>query len=444
VAKSGKGKGTDARRSSPSRRTTSRATGPRPAGARTEAVARRKRSTRDGAVRALHESEARFHELADNISQFAWTADRTGRRYWYNKRWLDYTGTTIKEMEGWGWQKVHHPEHVDRVVEKIRRSFEDGMTWEDTFPLRGRNGDYRWFLSRALPIRDGAGEIVRWFGTNTDVTEQIEAERALRRLNQTLEQRVEAATSERLQAEEKLQEARRALAQAARRTSLAALSAGIAHEIKNPLGAILTNAEAGLMSLAAGPSALNDVRDCLTDIAADVQRAHKVIESVRAVFGEASGPGKSVGVNDIVRQIVTLLRSELKAAGAQIEFDLAPDLPLILGRAGQLQQVFLNLVINAAEAMMKIEDRQRLLRIESKRLDPNGIELTFQDSGPGIDAENIARIFDTFFTTKRDGMGMGLSICRSIVEAHGGTLSVASAMPNGSIFRVALPNDPST
>jgi signal transduction histidine kinase len=169
-----------------------------------------------------------------------------------------------------------------------------------------------------------------------------------------------------------------------------------------------------------------------------------VIESVRAVFGEASGPGKSVGVNDIVRQIVTLLRSELKAAGAQIEFDLAPDLPLILGRAGQLQQVFLNLVINAAEAMMKIEDRQRLLRIESKRLDPNGIELTFQDSGPGIDAENIARIFDTFFTTKRDGMGMGLSICRSIVEAHGGTLSVASAMPNGSIFRVALPNDPST
>ena len=132
------------------------------------------------AEQALRDSEARFRELADNISQFAWTADRAGWIYWYNKRWYDYTGTTLEEMQGWGWQKVHHPEHVDRVVQRIRQSFETGTPWEDTFPLRGRDGSYRWFLSRALPIRDEAGEVVRWFGTNTDITEQIEAEEALR------------------------------------------------------------------------------------------------------------------------------------------------------------------------------------------------------------------------------------------------------------------------
>jgi PAS domain S-box-containing protein len=129
--------------------------------------------------KALRESELRFRELADNISQFAWTADASGWIYWYNKRWHDYTGTTLEDMEGWDWQKVHHPEHVDRVVERIRRSFETGAPWEDTFPLRGKEGAYRWFLSRALPIRNEAGDVVRWFGTNTDVTEQIEAENAL-------------------------------------------------------------------------------------------------------------------------------------------------------------------------------------------------------------------------------------------------------------------------
>ena len=129
--------------------------------------------------KALRESESRFRELANNISQFAWTADANGLIYWYNKRWHDYTGMTLEDMEGWGWQKVHHPEHVERVVKHIRESFETGTPWEDTFPLRGADGSYRWFLSRALPIRNETGEVVRWFGTNTDITKQIEAEKAL-------------------------------------------------------------------------------------------------------------------------------------------------------------------------------------------------------------------------------------------------------------------------
>lgn len=131
---------------------------------------------------AVRESEARFHTLADNISQLAWMADEKGWLFWYNKRWLEYTGATLDDMLGWGWQKVHHEDHLHRVTEKWRAALEAGDTWEDTFPLRGRDGRYRWFLSRAVPIRDSGGRIVRWFGTNTDITALREAQEAQARL----------------------------------------------------------------------------------------------------------------------------------------------------------------------------------------------------------------------------------------------------------------------
>lgn len=127
---------------------------------------------------AVRESEERFRTLADNMSQFAWMADEKGRLFWYNRRWFDYTGTTLDEMRGWGWQTVHHPDHLHRVTETWQAALEAGEAWEDTFPLRGRDGHYRWFLSRAVPIRDADGRILRWFGTNTDITELREAEQA--------------------------------------------------------------------------------------------------------------------------------------------------------------------------------------------------------------------------------------------------------------------------
>ncbi len=135
---------------------------------------------RKQAEEALQESEERFRTLADNMSQFAWMADATGGIFWYNRRWYEYTGTTFEEMQGWGWEKVHHPDHVEQVVKKWQRSHATGEPWEDTFPLRGKDGTYRWFLSRAMPIRDAEGKVMRWFGTNTDVTEQRETEAALR------------------------------------------------------------------------------------------------------------------------------------------------------------------------------------------------------------------------------------------------------------------------
>lgn len=124
--------------------------------------------------------------LVDAIPQLAWIADASGDINWYNQRWYDYTDTDFEQMQGWGWQKVHHPEHVDRVVAKIRLAFESGTPWEDTFPLRSKDGTYRWFLSRALPFRDASGRITRWYGTNTDITERKEIESALRQSEERL------------------------------------------------------------------------------------------------------------------------------------------------------------------------------------------------------------------------------------------------------------------
>ena len=129
---------------------------------------------------ALRASEEKFRTMADNIAQFAWMTDAEGWIFWYNQRWFEYTGTTFEDMQGWGWRAVHHPDHLERVEARFRRCLATGEFWEDTFPLRGRDGEYRWFLSRAVPIRDEAGRVLRWFGTNTDITAQRDAEIALR------------------------------------------------------------------------------------------------------------------------------------------------------------------------------------------------------------------------------------------------------------------------
>lgn len=512
-----------------------------------EDITERKRAEAElgASEKALRESEARFRELADNMHQFAWTADPSGRRYWYNKRWLDYTGATLEEMRGWGWQKAHHPDHLNRVVDSIRRGFESGKPWEDTFPLRGRDGNYRWFLSRAQPIRNEAGDIVRWLGTNTDITEQIEAEKALRELNETLEHRIEAETRERLQiwnvshdllvvadlagkclnlnpawtatlgwseaelldkpsqwlvhpddrektraelgnlaaggktllfenrlrhkngsyhwmswqavandgriyatgrditelkdAEDRLREARRELAHVARRTTLATMTASIAHEIKQPLGAIVANANAGLRWLNKIPPGLDEARETFSDIVADGHRASEVIQSVRAIFNKGEQSGSLLRMNGLVQETIAIVRGDLEAANIRLQTALAAQLPAVRAHKGQLQQVILNIVTNAIDAMRAVTDRERLLKVRCAVLPGAQVELAVEDSGMGIRPDDMERIFDAFFTTKSNGMGMGLAICRSIVEAHGGTLTVSAREPHGSVFRIVLP-----
>ena len=505
-----------------------------------EEITERKR-----AEAALAASEARFRELADNMSQLAWTADARGSTYWYNKRWHDYTGTTLEEIQGWGWQKTHHPDHVERVVNRLRQCFETGSPWEDTFPLRGRDGSYRWFLSRALPIRNEVGDLVRWFGTLTDVTEQIEAEKALRNLNETLEQRVETEAQERARiwnvsqdllvvadlegrfvatnpawsatlgwsevdllhktiewlihpddlaktrvqrvriakghqtqhlenrlrhvdgsyrwlswraaaekgyvyavarditdlksAEDLLRVSRQELAEVSRHTTMGVMAASIAHEVNQPLAAVITNANAGLRWLANAEPDLDEVRAVLERIVNNGHRAGAVITGIRSMFRKDAGELGPVSVNGLIREVLSIVRGELESHQVSLQTELCEELQPVMAEQTQLQQVLLNLIMNAVDAMSPITDRDRVLIVRSETADSNHVAITVEDSGIGVQPEQMNRIFEAFYTTKPQGMGMGLSICRSIIESHGGKLSASARSPHGSIFSVNLP-----
>src|SRR5262249_8493982 len=217
------------------------------------------------------------------------------------------------------------------------------------------------------------------------------------------------------------------------------MAAAIAHEIRQPLGAIVANANAGLRWLTRTPPGLDEARDTFKDIAVAGHRADEVVQSVRAMFGRIDQAGVALDVNELIRETIALVRGDLEAVSVSIELELASQVPLIPGHRGQLQQVILNLVTNAAEAMRTVTERA--LRIRSKPFNSNGLEVTVEDSGTGIQQKDIGRIFDAFFTTKANGMGVGmeLAICRLVVEAHGGTLSVSPVAPHGAAFRITLP-----
>jgi signal transduction histidine kinase len=231
------------------------------------------------------------------------------------------------------------------------------------------------------------------------------------------------------------------LARVARLTAAGAMTASIAHEINQPLAAIVSNGSAGLHWLRKVPPNFREVETTLKQIVSDGNRASEVIGSIRLMF-KADGQVKAlVDVNDLIRQTLTLVRAELRSKGVISELELLDHLPQVSGNRVQLQQVILNLIMNAMEAMGSVAERTRVLRVKSDIVPTQGVVVTVEDSGPGIDVEDMDRVFDAFFTTKSQGMGMGLSICRSIIEAHSGRIWASHGDPHGTIFNVVLPAD---
>ena len=221
-----------------------------------------------------------------------------------------------------------------------------------------------------------------------------------------------------------------------------AMAASIAHEVKQPLAAMVANANAGLRWLTKKTPDLDEVHAALKGVVSAGHRAAEVIGSVRVMFKKDLHGRARFSVNDVVREVLTMVDIDLRTQRVSVSTELREGLPQLLADRGQLQQVFLNLIMNAIEAMRSVTDRARLLRIRSDNIrQPSSVLVTIEDSGTGIEKKDKDRIFEPFFTTKSTGMGIGLAICRSIVEAHGGSLRASANNPHGTIFHVALPTD---
>lgn len=377
-------------------------------------------ATKQSAV-ALRESEERFRAMADNISQLAWMADAGGWIFWYNRRWFDFTGTTLEQMRGWGWQAVHHPDYVEPVTERFKQSVAAGTEWEDTFPLRSKTGEYCWFLSRAQPIRDAQGNITRWFGTNTDVTEskQIELER---------ERILHRETAAREQAE------------AANRAKDEFLSV-LSHELRTPLNAMF----GWTRMLKTGMLDEERAAQAIEVIERNVRLQNNLIEDLLDVSRIISG---KMRIEKVALDFVSLVKKAIETArpvaenkNVRLEFDTAEATQNIGGDASRLQQIVNNLINNAVK--FTPEGGTVSLRLSQKN---GSARLEVKDTGIGIDRARLPHIFDRFYqadsTTKRahSGLGLGLTIVRHLTELHGGSVGATSeGAGRGSTFTIEIP-----
>jgi C4-dicarboxylate-specific signal transduction histidine kinase len=231
-------------------------------------------------------------------------------------------------------------------------------------------------------------------------------------------------------AEEQLQASRRELARVSRQITVGAMTASIAHEVNQPLAAIVVNANAGLRWLARAEPDVDEVRSLLKRIISDGHRASRVIVSIRSMFGKDRCEMSPVSVNDLLGEVLALVHTELESHQISLKTETLDGLPRVMAERG--------LIMNAIEAMSSITDRERILEVRSRLCEHNHVQITVEDSGTGIDPNQMDRIFDAFFTTKTHGTGMGLSICRSIIESHGGRLWVSARSPYGSVFCMTL------
>jgi len=406
------------------------------------------------AEQALRASEEQFRTLADNMSQFAWMADPSGRIYWYNKRWYDYTGTTLEAMRALGWRSVHHPDHHERVSASMKRAVAIGSIWEETFPLRGKDGQYRWFLSRALPIRDDFGQVTHWFGTNTDITAQVAAEEALRELNENLERRVAERTRELAEINHLLhlemgerERAEETLRHAQKMEAIGQLTGGLAHDFNNMLTGVLGALDLIQRRVANGQ--VNELGRYVDAATTSANRAAALTHRLLAFARRQSLDATPVDVNLLVQSMEDMLRRTM-AEHISFETRLQSDPWLAYTDAHQLENALLNLVINARDAMPdggQLTIQTGCVQIRSSQPDSpepgDYVTLSVADNGSGMPAEVVAKAFDPFFTTKPigQGTGLGLSMVYGFVKQTGGHVHIDSTPGQGTLITLFLPRN---
>ena len=361
----------------------------------------------------IQESERRLRTLTEAIPQQIWSAGADGEIDYCNNHLLEYTGHAPDELNGEEFFRILHPEDEPTFRESWAASRESAEKLEGEWRVKGGDGEYRWFLVRSVPQRSGAGrEVGRWYGTHIDIEERRRAERAL----------VEAQTE---------------LSDLSHRLSMGELAASIAHELGQPLTAVMTNAYACREWLQASPANFERASSTAEKIVVESKRASEVVARVRALFRKEIDSRSFVDLNRLIRDLVRLLHDDAVRRRISVQVELDPNLPRVTVDPVQIQQVLLNLATNGMDAMAQTKRRELLIR--SQRNGGKEIQIEVKDRGVGIDPAIAERIFDPFFTTKEQGIGMGLAISRTIVEAHDGRLWASPDASGGSSFQFTLP-----
>ena len=368
------------------------------------------------AEEALRESEARARSALDGIAGLVAILAPNGEIETVNRQVLEYFGRSLEEIKNWETNDAVHPEDLPHMLEVFKKAMASGIPFQHELRQRRFDGEYRWFENRGVPIRDDSGRIVRSYVLLTDIEDR---KRALAQLEQ-------------MQSD---------FAHMNRVSMMGELAAELSHEITQPIASARNNARAAQNFLDKQSPDLSEVREALSCVVGDTDRAGEMIDRIRDHMKKAPPRKAQFDLNEAINEVIVLGRSAIIKNRVSVQTRLSEGLFPVHGDRVQLQQVILNLLLNALEAMDSVEAEPRELLISTEQ-DHGGVLVAVRDSGPGLDPPHLERVFDAFYTTKSSGMGMGLSICRSIIEAHGGRLWAEANEPRGAVFQFTLPAVP--
>jgi PAS domain S-box-containing protein len=370
-------------------------------------------TARKEAEERARESEGRFLLMANSAPVLMWASGPDKLCTFFNQPWLDFTGRSIAQELGNGWTEAVHPGDLAGCLKVYVESFDARRPFTVEYRLRRHDGQYRWISDHGVPRYDSGQNFLGYIGSCADITEKKRAEEEALRM-------------------------REELAHVSRVSTLAELGGALAHELNQPLTAILSNAQAAARFLDSGTASIGELREILTDIAAEDRRAGEVIVRMRAMLKKEDARMAPEDVNEIVRDVLSMLRSELLIRKVMPITHLTPQLPLVRGDRVRLQQVLMNLIVNACDAMAAVPAPERQVTIQSEGAEDGFVQVSVADRGAGFSVKDSAEMFEAFHTTKPDGLGLGLVICRSIIESHGGRLLVSNNNDRGATVRFTV------